>query len=117
MAIDGFKSFGIFSDTKNFPWGFKKSGDFTIAQAEILEKYGKALRALENKESPPATQEEKQFVAVCNGKAAASSPVELAWLKYRSLTEKKVVASAFGTIKVEPKDELIDFEDDSLDES
>ena len=117
MEIEGFKLFGIYTDTKNFPWGFSKSGDFTIAEAEILTKYGKTLLALENKERAPTSQEQKQFVAVCEGKKAASSSVELAWAKYRSLTEKKGVVSAFGILKVDPKDELVDFVDDDLDGS
>ena len=117
MKIEGFKLFGFYSDTKNFPWGFKKSGDFTITEAEILQTHGKVLLTLENKEKAPATQEEKRFIAVCRGEKIASSPVELAWAKYRSLTEKKGVVSAFGTLKVEPKDELVDFVDDSLDGS
>ncbi|MCZ8489427.1 DUF413 domain-containing protein [Vibrio lentus] len=35
-----------FSDFKNFPRGFAKSGDFTIAQSQILESFGNALIAL-----------------------------------------------------------------------
>jgi len=117
MEIEGFKPSGVYSDTKNFPWGFSKSGDFTIAQSDILQKYGKVLLALENKEKAPLTPEEKRFIAVCSGKKTASSPLELAWMKYRSLTGRKNVVSAFGTLKIEPNEELIDFEDDSLDGS
>ena len=37
-----------FNDFKHFPRGFSKSGDFTIAQSRILEKFGNAFIALED---------------------------------------------------------------------
>jgi len=96
VQIDGFKPTGIYYDRKNFPWGFSKSGDFTIAQAKILEIYGKQLLALEQKEISPKTREEKQFVAVCNGEKAASSSLEIVWEKYRTVIEQRSSTRTFN---------------------
>jgi len=97
MAKEGFESSSTFYDDKNFPWGFNRCGDFTIAQADILSKYGKTLLALEKKDRSPSTPEEKQFVAVCRGKKHPSTPIEMTWVKYRSLTGNKITVSVFGS--------------------
>lgn len=119
MEIKGFESSGSFYDDKNFPWGFSRCGNFTIAQAEILSTYGKTLRALENKEKTPTTAEEKQFVAVCRGKQEAATPLEITWMKYRLLTTKKDTISAFGTSNTKSEDDaiipIVDDLDDDID--
>ena len=100
MQIEGFKPTGIYSDKKNFPWGFSKSGDFTIDQAKILEIYGKRLLALEQKEISPETQEEKRFVAVCDGDKVASSSLEITWEKYRTVIKQKSPTHTFNRSKI-----------------
>jgi len=116
MKIEDFESSGSFFDDKNFPWGFSRCGNFTIAQAEILGKYGKTLRALEHKEKTPATPEEKQFVAVCRGKREASTLIEITWIKYLSLTTQKDTVSAFGNSNSKPEDDVAVLVGDDLDD-
>ena len=104
MQIEGFKPAGIYYDKKYFPWGFSKSGDFTIAQAKILEIYGKRLLALEQKEISPESREEKRFVAVCDRDKAASSSLEIAWEKYRTVIEQKSSTHTFNRGKASSGD-------------
>ncbi|MCX9525385.1 DUF413 domain-containing protein, partial [Vibrio cholerae] len=39
-----------FFDTKKFPRGFAKSGDFTLAEEDILTRYGDTMLGLESGE-------------------------------------------------------------------
>lgn len=71
-----------FFDNKNYPRGFSRHGDFTIKEAQLLERYGYAFNELDLGNREPVTTEEKQFVAVCRGQAEASSAEEKIWLKY-----------------------------------
>ena len=53
------KSFNVdrnFYDDRNYPRGMKRSGDFTLAEAELLEKYGVALMALSSGTRLPVTE-------------------------------------------------------------
>ncbi|MEC8374138.1 MAG: DUF413 domain-containing protein, partial [Pseudomonadota bacterium] len=36
-----------FIDRQKFPYGFRKSGDFSITEANLLTQFGKTLLALE----------------------------------------------------------------------
>ena len=73
-----------FFDDKNYPRGFARHGDYTIKEAQILEQYGQAFRALDLAEREPQTEEEIAFVAVCRGEREAQTPFEKAWQKYRN---------------------------------
>ena len=53
-----------FIDRQHFPYGFKKSGDFSITEANLLSQYGKTLAGLESGELTPETADEAHFVAM-----------------------------------------------------
>lgn len=53
-----------FYDNTKFPRGFAKSGDFTLAEEEILTIYGDTMLGLETGELSPQNAEEKHFVKV-----------------------------------------------------
>ena len=78
-----------FTDTKHFPRGIRRSCQFTITEADILEKQGDALKALFEKTRQPADAIEQQFVEVCDGLREASTAVEKAWIKYLKQTQRK----------------------------
>ncbi len=71
-----------FYDTKKFPRGFAKSGDFTLAEEDILTLYGETLNGLEAGTLQPENAEEQQFLKVLENPDLASSKIEKAWLKY-----------------------------------
>ncbi|MGX2950925.1 DUF413 domain-containing protein [Ursidibacter sp. B-7004-1] len=77
-----------FFDDKNYPRGFSRHGDYTIRESQTLEQFGQACLALESGERTPATEEEKQFVAVVKGEQAPETFLEKVWVKYRTLTSK-----------------------------
>lgn len=75
-----------FYDTKKFPRGFAKSGDFTIAEEDILIQYGDTMRALETGEIQPENAEEKHFLEMLENPDLANTKLERAWLKYVRLS-------------------------------
>ena len=100
METEGFTlNKGTFSDRKNFPYGFDRSGDFTSRQADVLLRFGVTLQALENNERLPETKTEKAFLEVCKGNRTPETFIETTWAKYRRLTDSKTkIITAFGSI-------------------
>lgn len=91
-----------FYDDKNYPRGMSRSGDYSINEVTILEKYGIALIELSSGTRDPITDEEKHFVGVCQGELNAETAIERAWLKYQNkvLTPKQF-HTLFGRSKVD----------------
>ncbi|WP_036537278.1 DUF413 domain-containing protein [Oceanobacter kriegii] len=86
-----FESSKKFYDDTNFPRGFHRSGDFTRAQADLLESKGVVLKALHQGDQLPADEAETRFVQVCMGEAVAQSDVEKAWGRYLAALRRKQV--------------------------
>ncbi len=105
-----------FSNTSRFPYGFKKSGDFSIVEAHILTTYGDTLSALESAELQPINEEEKRFVMVATGQAAATTAIEKAWLKYVRLarTRKAFFTMHSVCVKSQDIDEVDDQDEDDF---
>lgn len=80
-----------FFDDRNFPRGFHRSGDFTRAQATILEASGVVLKALHEGSMEPRDEAEARFVAVCKGEQKAESDVEKSWVIYLAALRRKQV--------------------------
>ncbi|MDE1513861.1 MULTISPECIES: DUF413 domain-containing protein [Vibrio] len=74
-----------FFDTKKFPRGFAKSGDFTLAEEEILSLYGNTMLGLESGELTPENDQEQHFIKVLENPDLAEHKLEKAWLKYTRL--------------------------------
>ncbi|SUC18298.1 Uncharacterized protein conserved in bacteria [Proteus mirabilis] len=73
-----------FFDNKHYPRGFSRHGDFTIKEAQILERHGQAFNELDLGKREPATEAEKLFVAMCRGEREAATVEEKIWKKYTS---------------------------------
>tara|TARA_R110000787_G_scaffold25150_1_gene70761 strand:+ start:663 stop:1025 length:363 start_codon:yes stop_codon:yes gene_type:complete len=102
-----------FYDDRNYPRGMKRSGDFTLAEAELLEQYGIALVALSSGTRLPITEEEQHFVDVCRGNTLVENTIERAWLKYQNIIlTPKQFHTLFGRTKVEAEEELESDPDD-----
>ncbi len=82
-SFTSFYSERKFYDYVTFPYGIDRSGEFTIQQAEALEKHGRAYIALASGERLPMTEEEDNFVLFCRGGKTAKSLHELTWKRYR----------------------------------
>lgn len=64
---ESFTTTNRFFDNKHYPRGFARHGDFTIKEAQLLERHGFAFNELDLGKREPGTEEEVQFVAVCRG--------------------------------------------------
>ena len=94
----------IFSDKKNYPHGFRRSGDFSIKESERLEKFGHLFTQLLTGQKKPANAEEKNYLAQLSGKSEASDAEVQAWIKY----QKKISQSKqyFPLCSTPSEDEL-----------
>jgi uncharacterized protein YifE (UPF0438 family) len=87
--MNGFKPMAFFYDDTHFPRGFKKSGEFSISESDILTTLGKRLFMLENKLCLPENIIEEQFIKTLQSEELPQTNVELVWKKYKRLTHKK----------------------------
>ena len=77
-------------DEQHFPYGFSRSGDFTIEQASLLEKNGQAYLMLAKGEREPLDNLEKQFVDFCRGEKEPENIHEKTWKLYMERINRKV---------------------------
>ncbi|CAA0101122.1 Uncharacterised protein [BD1-7 clade bacterium] len=81
-----------------FPYGFARSGEFTIQQVALLEEHGVAYDELHNGLRKPANDEERAFVAVCHGQRNAETPHETTWLHYCEKANSAVATSPLSGV-------------------
>lgn len=74
-----------FFDNVKFPRGFAKSGDFTLAEEELLITYGDTMLGLESGDLLPESAEEAHFIKAIENPVKAKSKLERVWLKYTQL--------------------------------
>lgn len=111
---ESFKANRKFYDDRNYPRGLSRSGDFTLSEARILENHGIALQELMSGKRQAETEEEKNFLLVCEGEAEATTTIEKAWKKYQNkVLSPKHFHTLFGKRKVDAEDSAS--EDDSVD--
>ncbi|RTZ18096.1 DUF413 domain-containing protein [Vibrio aquaticus] len=103
-----------FYDNTKFPRGFAKSGDFTLAEEEILTLYGDTMLGLESGELQAENAEEKHFVKVLVHPGKAKSKLERVWLKYVQLARGR---KRFHTLNGRTKPDASSIEDYSDDVS
>ena len=76
ISKDSFKASRKFYDDKNYPRGMGRSGDFTLAEVQLLENHGIAFQALALEKQPPINDEERRFVQVCKGELSPVTKAE-----------------------------------------
>lgn len=109
--------FSPFRDVKAFPYGFRKSGDFSLAEADFLTQYGLSVIELEQGTRLPETEDEKHLLDVLAGQDLPKHVGERAWLKYIRLSRHR---RAFHTLNGARKhsaanEELTEYNDDVSD--
>jgi uncharacterized protein YifE (UPF0438 family) len=101
----------LFYDNKKFPRGFGKSGEFTLAEEQLLVRFGETMQNLENGELAPTTDAEKQFVAELNSEQVPSSKMAKVWIKYVRLARgRKRFHTLNGRNKSDVSDDYTDDE-------
>ncbi|CAK9886459.1 MAG: hypothetical protein XXXJIFNMEKO3_02897 [Candidatus Erwinia impunctatus] len=81
---ESFVTTNRFFDNKHYPRGFSRHGDFTIKEAQLLERFGYAFNELDLEKRQPVTDEERQFVEVCRGVREPQTETERVWSNYMS---------------------------------
>jgi hypothetical protein len=80
--------------------------DLTSSERELLARCSYWLEALANGELEPLTEEQKQFVAVAQGRTAPASEHERAWLKLRPpVAPRQSAPPRAAPARLSPEDE------------
>lgn len=89
-----------FLDRKNYPYGFSRSGDFSITESQALMKHGALIAALVDGELTPESEEEEGYIAAATGQRPPQTVAERAWLRYQQRINRPKAASIYGSRKV-----------------
>ncbi|TEA28083.1 DUF413 domain-containing protein [Candidatus Schmidhempelia bombi] len=102
-----------FFDNKKYPRGFSRHGDFTIKEAQLLEKYGHAFSELDSGKRQPVTDEEQRFVDVCHGNQLPATDKEKVWVKYMGCINKpkRFHTLSGGKPQLDPGEDFSDIDD------
>ena len=71
-----------FYDKQKFPYNFSRSGDFTIFEANLLERFGSLFLALQQGLVTNPNKDDKRFLKVVQGKLEPQTLEERIWMKY-----------------------------------
>ncbi|MGS2721809.1 DUF413 domain-containing protein [Paraglaciecola aestuariivivens] len=102
----------IFSDAKNYPYGFSRSGDFSISESKALAQYGCLIAALVDGQIEPETEEDQNLLAAAFGKKEPEGATEKAWVKYQKRINRPKLGSFYGR----HKPISVDDDDDSIEQ-
>lgn len=86
----------MFSDAKNYPYGFSRSGDFSINESKALAQYGCLIAALVDGQIEAQTSEDSELLAAAFGKKEPESTAEKAWVKYQKRINRPKLGSVYG---------------------
>ena len=98
-----------FSDPTHFPYGFARSGEFTVRQAQLIEEHGQAYKALSEGVRQPVNDEESEFVRFCQGEKEAESIHERTWKRYLAKLERTGIIYSLAKGRISER-ELSDLE-------
>ncbi len=104
-----------FIDKKNYPYGFARSGDFSINESKLLQAHGSLFAALVDEKITPENDEEQAYLESALGHRDPATPQEKAWLKYQARINRPKTASIYGSKRAVEQD--VDDDDDMSDNS
>tara|TARA_A200000113_G_C8648601_1_gene285050 strand:+ start:97 stop:468 length:372 start_codon:yes stop_codon:yes gene_type:complete len=102
-----------FADKKHYPYGFARSGDFSINESKLLQSYGSLFAALVDGKITPENDEEQAYLESALGHREPATPQEKAWLKYQARINRPKTASIYGSKKPAVDDNDDDISDNS----
>lgn len=104
----------VFNDPKNYPYGFSRSGDFSISEAKALQQYGSLIAALVDGKLEPSCDQDHQFLAAAFEQKHPESAAEKAWLKYQKRINRPKLGNIYGSkpAQVEEGDDVSVDDDD-----
>ena len=89
----------LFVDKKNYPYGFARSGDFSISESKLLQAKGCLFAALVDGHITPKNDEEQSYLESALGHREPATPQERVWLKYQRRINRPKAASIYGSQK------------------
>lgn len=104
----------VFNDPKNYPYGFSRSGDFSIAESKALAEYGSIVAALVDGKISCETDEDAGYMAAAFGEKEPENVIERAWVKYQKRINRPKMGSINNSrvIKLDCDEEVLDVEID-----
>lgn len=106
----------VFSDTKHYPYGFSRSGDFSITESKALSAYGCYIAALIDGNIQPQDSDDNAILAAVHGVIEPQDIAQKAWLKYQKRINRPKTGSIYGTKKVASQEDndysVSDIDDD-----
>lgn len=105
----------IFSDAKNYPYGFARSGDFSITESKALSQYGRLIWALVNGAIEASCAEDEALLAAARGEKSPETSAERAWDKYQMRINRPRAGSIYGKTKSAENASQDSDDDDSSD--
>ena len=102
----------LFSDPKHYPYGFGRSGDFSISESKMLQQHGSLIAALVDGKISPENEEEHGYLQAAFGHREPQTPAEKAWVKYQKRINRPKTASIYGFTKATDVDSDGDVIDD-----
>ncbi|QPG05387.1 DUF413 domain-containing protein [Salinimonas marina] len=86
-----------FSDLRFYPYGFSRSGDFSISESNLLAQYGTLIAALVDGELIPETAAEQGYIDVALGRKKPGDAIEKVWAKYQQRINRPKPDSVYGS--------------------
>ncbi|MCW8877475.1 MAG: DUF413 domain-containing protein [Kangiellaceae bacterium] len=77
-----------FADPKKFPYGFSRSGEFSVAQSELLERKGALWTALLSGWVLDPTKEDCEFIEAIEQRDYLFNQETLVWSKYQNYSRQ-----------------------------
>lgn len=113
----------VFSDPKNYPYGFARSGDFSISESRALSEYGCLIAALVDGLIIPESSDDDAYFAAAHGLIKPANTAQRAWIKYQKRINRPKTDSIYGSSKASSSykssstygdDDLVTESDDSI---
>ena len=104
-----------FQDFRNYPYGFSRSGDFSIKESQLLEQHGRLMAALADGILIPENEEETRLLSVIRGEIEPLSAVESVWMKYQKRINRphvRALSAKNDTSDVESEDVALEDDDE-----
>ena len=103
---ESFTTTNRYFDNKHYPRGFSRHGDFTIKEAQLLERHGYAFNELDLGKREPVTEEEKLFVAVCRGERERVLSVQNVFTPFPAVNRRLKVLKTTPILTINKKGEM-----------
>lgn len=88
-----------FSDPRNYPYGFARSGDFSISESKALTEYGCLISALLSGKLACSCEEDESLLTAARQEKEPDTSAERAWAKYAKRISRPKAGSIYGASK------------------